>query len=91
MEEIEMVLNPVRELIPHRSGLAKHVRWLYLKICPQRDTELPLSWSELYKAAEAETPPVRSHSTVEDAVYKLADDLGIELPQPPRGRPRKFR
>lgn len=70
-------------------ALARHVRWLYLRICPQEGVGRPLGWSAIvrYKDWDIEwlTP-----SGVQKAVDPLAAELGIILPPLKAGRPRAF-
>ena len=63
--------------------LKLHVRWLYLRICPQPDRGRPWGWRKI--ASEERC----SHYTVRNAVLRLASELGITLtPLPPGRHPR---
>jgi hypothetical protein len=65
-----------------RPQLSTHIRWLYLRICPQ-DHEGPWGWAKIGKREHA------SITTVRNEVLSLAKDLEIDLRPIPRGRPRK--
>jgi len=67
-----------------QPDLARHVEWLYLRICPQAHTGCPLSWGAIAK------PEHVGVTTVTRVVKALAPEMGIELPQLPAGRPSKF-
>jgi len=67
-----------------RPELRRHIRWLYLRICPQPDTGRPLSWGSIAR---------REHigvTTVTRVVKALAGEMGIDLPKVAAGRPSSF-
>lgn len=72
-----------------QPALRTHIRWLFLRICPQEGVSRPLGWSAigLYKdwGIEWLTP-----SGVQKAVDPLAVELGIALTPLKAGRPRAF-
>ena len=69
--------------LPHR--LPTHVRWLFLRLCPQPDR--PLSISQI---ADRETEIV-DERTIRRAVADLAAAMGLQLPPLRPGRPRRKR
>jgi hypothetical protein len=69
--------------IYRRRELLRHVRWLYLRVCPQSDIGRPYGWK---KIADAEHAAIR---TVSEPVKSMALLLELELPTIPRGRPKK--
>lgn len=80
----EILVGAGMELLPKKSSLDAHVRWLYLHICPQPDWGRPYGWREI---------ATREHyniGVITRPVKALARDLNISLPKLPAGRPRKF-
>lgn len=67
-----------------RPELARHVRWLYLRICPKRRGGRVRSWHEIAKDDQFAV------TTVTSTVKSLASEMGIWLPNVPRGRPAVF-
>ena len=73
----------VRDVEPR---IAKHLRWLFLRLCPQPDIGRPWGWGKI-AAAEGEN----SLHTVRNAVIPLAKEMGITLPTlPPGPLPRSY-
>ncbi len=64
--------------------LKRHIRWLYLRICPEEDSGLPASWGAI---ARREGVGV---TTVTRVVTALAREMGVSLPSLPPGRRPKF-
>jgi hypothetical protein len=69
--------------LPH--NLPTHVRWLFLRLCPQPDRPLGIA-----KIAGLEDPMV-DERTVRRAVKQLAEAMRIQLPPLRVGRPRRDR
>ena len=65
-----------------RHELERQVRWLFLRICPQ--PERPRGFAAIANADDAD------ERTVRRIVQGLAEELGIELPEIPPGRPRSI-
>ncbi len=68
-----------------RHSLPQHVRWLFLRLCPQPD--YPLG----FKRIAALEPMALVESTVRRTVSSLAKQMRIELPPLSAGRPRSRR
>jgi hypothetical protein len=62
--------------------LATHVRWLFLRICPQPHMGRPLGWRAIAKSECV------SVETVRNAVIPPANELGLTSPRLPAGRLR---
>ncbi|HXG36685.1 MAG TPA: hypothetical protein VNL15_06935 [Dehalococcoidia bacterium] len=65
------------------SKLKEHLRWLYLRICPQPDIGRPWGWQMIANNEDKE-----SVNTVQKAVTRLSKELGISLPKLPPGPAR---
>ncbi len=65
-------------------GLRHHVRWLFVRLCPQPDAVW--GWARI-----AEEEHLSDVPTVKRTVEGIARDMEIDLPPLPRGRPRKGR
>ncbi len=76
--------RPGWERVDRRPELIPHIRWLYLRICPQSESQRPLSWHAI---ARRETVGV---TTVTRVVKTLAREMSLELPEVPPGRPPRF-
>lgn len=70
--------------------IKEHVRWLYLRICPPQDGGRTPSWNAIAASQPVPVSERVNWRTVKWAVERLADEMGIELPKVPRGRPRKL-
>ncbi len=68
-----------------RHALPQHVRWLFLRLCPQPDDPLG------FKRIAALEPMDLAESTVRRTVSSLAKQMRIELPPLSAGRPRSRR
>ena len=64
----------------------RHVRWLFLRLCPQ--PHHPWSAQQI-AAAETAAGAFTHERTVQDATRTLADFTDVTLPLLPPGRPRK--
>ena len=94
VDELRRVRDSIREMAKEsgvlrqqdtRPRLGDHVRWLFLRICPQKPGGRPLSWSDI-----AERDGVPNTETIRDPVRSLAHELGIALPRLPPGRRPRF-
>jgi hypothetical protein len=62
-------------VIDTEPALDRHIHWLYLRICPQKDFGRPLGWDAI---AQRENVTIK---TVKKFVLPLAHDLGLSLPR----------
>lgn len=97
LDVMERALNEVRsqwedfrkrwDLLPEwerrneRPELSKHLTWLYLRICPQPSTGRPRTWASIAESNHVQV------TTVTRVVKELANELEIQLPRFPPGRP----
>ena len=65
----------------------KHIRWLYLAICPNEQGDRPLTYQQIADMERFDEEPL-DPSTISKAVRPLANQLDIDLAKR-RGRPRK--
>ncbi len=70
-------------VIHPRPRLERHVRWLFLRLCPH-DAGRPWGYARIARAEEVSEP-----RTVQCPVAALAELVGIDLPDLPPGRPAK--
>lgn len=69
-------------------GLKEHIRWLFLRLCPQPD--VPWGYAKIaFEISENKTLPEVDKRMVRRTVMRLADSMKIDLPPLKPGRPRK--
>lgn len=72
------------ERVDTKPELERHLRWLYLRICPRPERGRPLSWHAI---ASREGVGV---TTITKVVKQLAQEMVLDLPKVPPGRPPQF-